>query len=791
MLPIHHAPESEPRTESPRRRDQNPKNLPCRFCPKRFRRVEHVQRHERTHTKEKPFPCIWEGCGKLFARRDLLNRHEKLVHLNEGASKESSRRRRSSAACASSQSDDRPSSSTAPPQLLPPLPSAPSWPPPQQSLDTPRQRYEQQHQHQPHHSLPPQQPEPQRQPQDQTLYHLGPPNPGAGPTSIARGTPRSGACNLDLLSDAALGEPMAVYMERPRDDQGPPLFPPLHVYDIGNAFLGDFTATPYLAPPQLHQDHQTAAWSRPPEGSSLPLPLASLDPESCETGDSQYRVSAPDHAAIKNRIDEYSAVLPSDFVFPSRQTLTRFLHGYVIGFHEQLPLLHLPTLAPAELAPELLLAVLALGAQCRFESNRGHALWYAAKAVAMEQIRRRHSSDVHALLPTAAAYGPHSTRPSPSATYRHSFASAQSERPTTQDTHREPYSPNTPQARLETIQAALLLFAVGLWGAKTILRDALSLQGTLAMLIREEGLSVETSQTMLSDWDSWRGVRLTPGAHDVGAQPMPAPARPAVACRLELAVARAPPINASGRHDDVRSRLAAPRLGWRGAPPTLVVVWTVRPGPRPDAARLSPQTDDITGCRAAVRDSTDAEARGSGGGDERDATVAGELRRPPPDTGRRGRRRLAGCQRQCPAAARLPAVIRRRGSRQSAGDERLDAHGDGAEHHVVAPTGPAAAPGRQPRGARLVNAGQRRRQLHGEGQADGVGHAEFAVRLGVRRLAGHLASGTVGHDGIGVRRGEEVTGPGGEGNERRGQAAAAGERRRAALGGDVQGDAHV
>lgn len=67
-------------------------------------------------------------------------------------------------------------------------------------------------------------------------------------------------------------------------------------------------------------------------------------------------------------------------------------------------------------------------------------------------------------------------------------------------------SPNTPQARLETIQAVLLLFSVGLWGAKAILQDALSLQSQLAILIRAEGLSIETNPTSLADWEAW--VRL-------------------------------------------------------------------------------------------------------------------------------------------------------------------------------------------------------------------------------------------------------------------------------------------
>jgi hypothetical protein len=152
------------------------------------------------------------------------------------------------------------------------------------------------------------------------------------------------------------------------------------------------------------------------------------------------RISVADHSIIKNKLDEFSSVLPNDFVFPSRHTLTRFVDGYISGFHDLLPILHLPTLSPAEIAPELLLAILAVGAQYRFESNRGYALWYAARAVATEQIRRRHSSEVHALLPTAASYSPHSTRPSPSSSYRNSFASGQSEKATLagQEAHREP-----------------------------------------------------------------------------------------------------------------------------------------------------------------------------------------------------------------------------------------------------------------------------------------------------------------------------------------------------------------
>ncbi|KAL7917589.1 hypothetical protein ACQKWADRAFT_306409 [Trichoderma austrokoningii] len=50
----------------------------CPYCGRNFKRPEHLRRHCRTHTKEKPFVC---SCGAAFTRTDLLRRHEKLAHL--------------------------------------------------------------------------------------------------------------------------------------------------------------------------------------------------------------------------------------------------------------------------------------------------------------------------------------------------------------------------------------------------------------------------------------------------------------------------------------------------------------------------------------------------------------------------------------------------------------------------------------------------------------------------------------------------------------------------------------
>ncbi|KAI6489412.1 hypothetical protein ACKVWC_007950 [Pyricularia oryzae] len=507
-------------------RQQKPKTLPCKYCSKRFRRVEHVQRHERTHTKEKPFSCTWDRCGKTFGRRDLLVRHEKLVHLNEG-SKDSGRARKQSSGNLQPMAADIRGNNEA--------------------LNV---------QHQGQHSQqqqPPRPPPPQFTPESMTSSVV------SSLQTDPRLTSRPG-CNLDLLSDAAthLASTSEVnqiqqqsmmtdmgpqsgniprakpyddglsYQERPREqDQSMmhPGFPthqqpPAASFDDYNLFLDDMGTSSHFLPPALESEQSFGLWNRhggdlhvrgslKPPGSFPSTRFPSLQPDAHEGSRIHedglkapfWKISGVDYNVIKNRLDEFSSVIPNDFIFPSRHTLMRFLEGYNGGFHEHLPILHTPTLAPAELSPELLLAILAVGAQYRFESHRGNALWYASKAVAMEQIRRRHSHEVHGLLPTPAAYSPHSTRPSPSSGYRHSFNSVHHDRPMTQETHREPYSPNTPQSRLETIQALILLFAVGLWGAKAILHDALSLQSQIALLVREERLVSEPAQAV--DWETW------------------------------------------------------------------------------------------------------------------------------------------------------------------------------------------------------------------------------------------------------------------------------------------------
>ncbi|PYH41409.1 FTFMHR domain-containing protein [Aspergillus saccharolyticus JOP 1030-1] len=47
----------------------------CTICDRQFKKTEHFKRHERSHTKEKPYQC--KVCLKRFSRSDVLSRHAK------------------------------------------------------------------------------------------------------------------------------------------------------------------------------------------------------------------------------------------------------------------------------------------------------------------------------------------------------------------------------------------------------------------------------------------------------------------------------------------------------------------------------------------------------------------------------------------------------------------------------------------------------------------------------------------------------------------------------------------
>lgn len=97
-------PASAPTPFPPPKTDK-PRPHVCATCQRSFARLEHLKRHERSHTKEKPFEC--PECARCFARRDLLLRHQQKLHQSTTPSSRPRNRRESTSSAATAQSRAR------------------------------------------------------------------------------------------------------------------------------------------------------------------------------------------------------------------------------------------------------------------------------------------------------------------------------------------------------------------------------------------------------------------------------------------------------------------------------------------------------------------------------------------------------------------------------------------------------------------------------------------------------------------------------------------------------------
>ncbi|KAI8335936.1 hypothetical protein BC941DRAFT_429787 [Chlamydoabsidia padenii] len=143
---------------APKRKSLGQKSEPKLFrctgfgdCDMVFTRSEHLARHARKHTGEKPYKCVVPGCGRMFSRFDNMMQHTQ-THNKQGHKKKDRRKSTNHAFPPSrfekepSPDDSLPFSHRSPPSMISsrtlPLPRRMSYhssssPPPLPHMDPP------------------------------------------------------------------------------------------------------------------------------------------------------------------------------------------------------------------------------------------------------------------------------------------------------------------------------------------------------------------------------------------------------------------------------------------------------------------------------------------------------------------------------------------------------------------------------------------------------------------------------------------------------------------------------
>ena len=322
----------------------------CFRCGRVFARREHLDRHERSHTKEQPFAC--NVCSKAFTRKDLLIRHTRLHHGASG----------------SNESDPISTLAHQTPSSISGAGIS--------SLSDPNGERD-------HLALP-----------MSSFVHAG------GETTQPETTSPHDDNNVFQYLAMDDFDAFADSLNLPTHPFSPsyqPL-PPLSddIFSVMSsaepASLGlspaETADRPEMPVPQPWEDDALSRYgSRLPSLEREASPKRESVPPSSHGRSQRISPTYMDH--IVAQLTLFANVVPDSCTLPSRHTLNRFVHGYFSGFHLHYPIFHLPTLRLEELPVELVLSIASIGSQYCLEHIGGFKLFRLAQCIGVERQRRR------------------------------------------------------------------------------------------------------------------------------------------------------------------------------------------------------------------------------------------------------------------------------------------------------------------------------------------------------------------------------------------------------------------
>ncbi|KAJ3578337.1 hypothetical protein NPX13_g2230 [Xylaria arbuscula] len=319
-----------------------PKHV-CSHCGRDFKRSEHLERHVRTHTKEKPFRC---HCGAAFTRRDLLTRHERIVGHDSTTGSSDCNGQSATSPKTAAEADATAAAAAASLSSM----STDQWAPQSHYIT----------------NQPP-------------LPNNGYPPPMLNHTSFEQG----GTVEFDRFGEFTsfldgLGLPV----------EWSPYFDELDPGDEAIDEARSASATP-TAQGATRPSTPFNSWlPSAPEKSRLPQNLPPTEPRGTELEIPSFRVSEEQRHHLVQQLDAFRCIKTSGFKLPSRHSMTRYISSYFEGFHLHMPFVHVYTWRILDCPPELVLAIATVGAQYCFERRISEKLFHAGKGVFTERLMR-------------------------------------------------------------------------------------------------------------------------------------------------------------------------------------------------------------------------------------------------------------------------------------------------------------------------------------------------------------------------------------------------------------------